>query len=75
MSSAPAARPEFAMRKRTRWIALVISVAVLAWIFSRIDLRALQTVLRDLRWEWFLGAIVLFGFGQALAAGRWHLVL
>jgi rSAM/selenodomain-associated transferase 2 len=58
-----------------RVLAVVVTVAALAVVFSRIDLQALGRVLLKTHLGWYLTATLAFGLALLCAAWRWHLML
>lgn len=60
-----------------KWRLLCVAVTLLALflVFRRIPLSTLFSIIRAMRVEWFIGAVVLYGALFLPAAWRWHLAL
>jgi uncharacterized membrane protein YbhN (UPF0104 family) len=69
-SAAPARVPWW-----KRLAALAVTVAALAWVFSRVDAAQLAPLFRQLHWGWLLAAVASYGTAVAGTTGRWHLAL
>ncbi|MCI0398261.1 MAG: flippase-like domain-containing protein [Chloroflexi bacterium] len=54
---------------------LVLSVALLAFLVSRVGLEAITTTLSDLNWPWYLFAFLLFLLNVVIRAYRWSVLL
>jgi uncharacterized membrane protein YbhN (UPF0104 family) len=53
---------------------LLISVGLLVWLAARTDWHQVARTFRELRIEWWLGALGLFVLTQVLSAYRWQIV-
>lgn len=58
-----------------RLVAVAVTVAALAWVFSRIEVAQLAPLFRQLHWSWLLAAVASYGAAVAGTTGRWHLAL
>jgi glycosyltransferase 2 family protein len=54
------------------WLRVAISAAILGWLFYRMDWQRLVETWRNMRWEWWPGAIGVGIAAQFLAGLRWH---
>jgi len=62
--------------RQLRWLArFVISCALLAVLFSWIDLQAFWQAIQRLNWSFFLFSVLLFYPAQLFAAYRWYFLL
>src|SRR5688572_2309508 len=65
----------------TRWwswprlVCLGLTVAVLVFLFRRIETAALAQSLTNIRWSWFAAAFALYGLALMLGGLRWHITL
>src|SRR6266404_945472 len=59
----------------TRLAVVAITAAALGVVLHRLRLEALVTAFRNMRWGWFMGAVLLYGTAFLPASWRWHLVL
>ena len=56
-------------------VKLSVSIALLAILFSRIDVSALWDKARDASVPWLLAALLIYGLNVLAATWRWHLLL
>lgn len=56
------------------WLRVAISAAILGWLFSRMDWPQLIETWRDLRWEWWLGAVAISIVSQFVVGLRWRIL-
>ena len=62
--------------KKTRGILqLLLSLALLAWLVSRVGLDEIASVLTGIDWAWYLPAFLLFLFNLLLRTYRWYTLL
>ncbi len=54
---------------------LLLSLALLTWLISRIGPSTILETLRGLDWRWYLLAILLFQLNMVIRAYRWFLLL
>ena len=54
---------------------LLLSLALLAWLISRIGPTTILDTLRGLDWRWYLPAFLLFQLNMVIRAYRWFLLL
>jgi glycosyltransferase 2 family protein len=54
---------------------LSVSVLLLVWLFSRIDVRSLWATARMASVAWLLAALLIFAINALAAVWRWHLLL
>jgi rSAM/selenodomain-associated transferase 2 len=54
---------------------VLVTIALLVFIFSRIDFSALVGALRQLKSLWFVLAFAVYGVAMVLGGLRWHLAL
>ena len=57
------------------WLKIVVSIALLALLLARTDLRALGTLFRSLRVPIVFGSILLYLLAQLLSTVRWRCLL
>jgi uncharacterized membrane protein YbhN (UPF0104 family) len=58
-----------------RLVCLVITAAILIFIFRRIDREALRHSLADVHLGWFALAFALYGVALVVGGLRWHVTL
>jgi hypothetical protein len=62
--------------KRVRGILqVVLSLALLAWLTSRVGLDVIASTLSDISWSWYIPAFLLFLANVVLRAYRWYILL
>ena len=54
---------------------LVVSLALLFLLFSRVDARELWADARRASLSWIVAALVVYGLNVAASSWRWHLLL
>ncbi len=63
------------LKSKTLWIGIVISLALLAFVFYGTDFRAIGDVFRSANYFFLLPAILLYFIGVLMRALRWHFLL
>jgi uncharacterized membrane protein YbhN (UPF0104 family) len=71
--SSPAAPP--ARRYVMLAVKVTVSIALLALLFSRIDLRSLWATAKLASVPWLMVALAVYGFNLIVSTWRWHLLL
>lgn len=62
--------------KRVRGVLqILLSVALLVWLISRVGLGSVVDTLSGIRWAWYAPAFVLFLINTGLRAYRWYILL
>ena len=57
------------------WLRVAISAAILGWLCYRMDWPKLAEVWREMRWEWWLGAIGVAVAAQFVSGFRWWILI
>ena len=74
----PATSPsaEHKTRKRVAFaLRLLLSVALLAWVMTKVDGARVVEILSDVDWLWLALAIAILVLGRVLVAYRWYLLV
>jgi len=59
----------------SRWIKIVISVALIGWLFSSVDFGSIWNQFAEVDWLWFIIASLLIPVGVSLGVWRWQVLL
>jgi uncharacterized protein (TIRG00374 family) len=59
----------------SRWLKIVVSTALIAWLVSSVDFRAIWSQFAEVDWIWFFYAALLIPVGVALGVWRWQVFL
>jgi hypothetical protein len=54
---------------------VVLSIALLAWLISRVGLEEVVSTLSNISWPWYLLAFLLFQLNVVIRAWRWYVLL
>src|SRR5690242_1838633 len=54
---------------------LSVSIVLLAYLFSRVDMASLWDKARNASVSWLVVALLLYGFNVLVSTWRWHLLL
>ncbi|HZQ05803.1 MAG TPA: lysylphosphatidylglycerol synthase transmembrane domain-containing protein [Anaerolineae bacterium] len=63
------------LKSKTLWLGIIISLALLAFVFYGTDFRTIGDVFRTANYFFLIPALILYFIGVAMRAIRWHFLL